>query len=183
MDRIQVIDGFYNNPDEVREFALSQKFDVFGNYPGARTGCLPNGEHHNMKRVFESILGEEISYWPDGYNSAFQYTTHKNKSWIHADNTDWACVVYLTPNAPLDAGTALFRNRDTGIMCRNEGDSVDYNTTNNHPNDWEAVLEVKNVYNRAVMYPGKYYHSSWKQAGWGTDQFNGRLFQTFFFDT
>lgn len=28
-----VVDDYYNNPDEVRQFALSQEFSVFGNYP------------------------------------------------------------------------------------------------------------------------------------------------------
>ena len=32
---IIIVDDFYNNPDQVREFALSQEFDVTGNYPGA----------------------------------------------------------------------------------------------------------------------------------------------------
>ena len=32
-----IIDGFYENPDEVRQFALSQEFGVKGNYPGQRT--------------------------------------------------------------------------------------------------------------------------------------------------
>jgi len=32
-----IIDDFYSNPDTVREFALSQKFEVSGNYPGLRT--------------------------------------------------------------------------------------------------------------------------------------------------
>ena len=31
------IDNFYNNPMEVREFALNQEFKVRGNYPGQRT--------------------------------------------------------------------------------------------------------------------------------------------------
>ena len=32
-----IIDDFYSNPEEVREFALSQDFNVDGNYPGHRT--------------------------------------------------------------------------------------------------------------------------------------------------
>ena len=32
-----IIDNFYDNPDEVREFALAQDFNVDGNYPGHRT--------------------------------------------------------------------------------------------------------------------------------------------------
>ena len=31
------ISDFYNNPDETREFMLTQTFDVKGNYPGQRT--------------------------------------------------------------------------------------------------------------------------------------------------
>ena len=32
-----IIDNFYNNVDDVREFALQQDFNVDGNYPGHRT--------------------------------------------------------------------------------------------------------------------------------------------------
>ena len=28
-----IIDGFYDNPDEVRAFALAQDFNVTGNFP------------------------------------------------------------------------------------------------------------------------------------------------------
>ena len=28
---------FYNNPDEVREFAMTQDLNVSGNFPGSRT--------------------------------------------------------------------------------------------------------------------------------------------------
>ena len=32
-----VVDDFYDNVNEVREFALTQEFSVEGNYPGVRT--------------------------------------------------------------------------------------------------------------------------------------------------
>ena len=32
-----IVDNFYSNVDEVREFALQQDFGVRGNYPGQRT--------------------------------------------------------------------------------------------------------------------------------------------------
>ena len=32
-----IIDNFYTDPDNVRNFALAQPFNVTGNYPGART--------------------------------------------------------------------------------------------------------------------------------------------------
>ena len=32
-----IIDDFYSNPEEVRDFALQQEFFVEGNFPGFRT--------------------------------------------------------------------------------------------------------------------------------------------------
>ena len=32
-----ITDNFYGDPDSVRKFALTQSFDVKGNYPGSRT--------------------------------------------------------------------------------------------------------------------------------------------------
>ena len=34
---LMIIDNFYTNPDAVRAYALTQEFDVTGNYPGKRT--------------------------------------------------------------------------------------------------------------------------------------------------
>jgi hypothetical protein len=34
---LMIIDNFYTDPDNVRNFALAQPFNVTGNYPGART--------------------------------------------------------------------------------------------------------------------------------------------------
>jgi hypothetical protein len=36
------IDDFYENPMEVRDFALKQEFKVRGNYPGQRTKSFLN---------------------------------------------------------------------------------------------------------------------------------------------
>ena len=40
---------------------------------------------------------------------------------------------------------------------------------------------IGNVYNRLVIYQGDLFHTSLDY--FGTDMHNGRLFQTFFFDT
>ena len=104
-----IIDNFYTNVDKVREFVLKQDFNVKGNYPGTRTKSFESKE---MKNAFERIIGKKIKYWPNTYNGSFQYTTEKMRSWIHRDRTSWAGVLYLTPNAPLEGGTALKCSRD-----------------------------------------------------------------------
>ena len=54
---IRIIDNFYANPDEVREFALKEKYSVYGNYPGKRTKPYANEEH---KKQFEEALVMKI---------------------------------------------------------------------------------------------------------------------------
>jgi len=176
-------DNFYKEPDLVRAFALSQDFKVTGNYPGFRTEPCKDVYFQGLRNKFEKIINKEITRWPtDQYNSSFQYTTSENKTWVHYDQTVWAAVVYLTPNPILDSGTALFRHKETGIFFNNENSKVDYNEVGSNPEDWEVIAETKNIYNRAVIYNGSYYHSS-VVPGFGTNKHNGRLFQTFFFDT
>ena len=46
---------------------------------------------------------------------------------------------------------------------------------------WELVDRFANVYNRLILYRGEYFHTSLDY--FGTNKENGRLFQTFFFDT
>ena len=47
------IDDFYENPQEVRDFALKQEFKVRGNYPGQRTRSFLN---EPLKKKLREIL-------------------------------------------------------------------------------------------------------------------------------
>jgi hypothetical protein len=186
-----IIDNFYNNVDDVREFALSQEFGVKGNYPGQRTTSFAND---SLKEFIGSILrphSGEITVWStDEYNGAYQYTTQYERSWIHADmHNTWAGVIYLTPNAPLSGGTGIFRHKETGFMYspKLEDGSVDrellgyIGIDSQDLTKWDLVDRLANVYNRMVLYRGDLFHQSLDY--FGTNKENGRLFQTFFFST
>ena len=180
---IYVIDDFYANPDSVREFALQLDFDIVGNYPGLRTQpCSDDGNYiEEIKKTFENILNKEITHFPlDEYNTSFQYTTWRDTTWVHHDAMSYAAVVYLHPNPMLDSGTSMYRHKATGIMKHKEG-LPDFNEVSTSLDDWETVTEVKNVYNRAIIYDSMNYHRS-TIPGFGVDKESGRLFQTFFFD-
>ena len=110
-----VIDNFYSNPDEVREFALKQEFNVTGNFPGARTAPFLNDSVKAHIEKHSVPLHGEITWLNVEYTGAFQYATQYDRSWIHADqHNKWAGVLYLTPNAPLSGGTGLFKHKATG---------------------------------------------------------------------
>jgi len=112
-----VIDDFYADPEKVRDFALKQEFKVRGNYPGQRTVSFLND---SIKKRLQEILypyAGNITDWGGEYTASFQYTVAADRSWIHSDSTtDWAAVCYLTPDAPLTAGTGIFKHKETGMM-------------------------------------------------------------------
>lgn len=183
---LMLFDNFYGNPMDVRNYALSLPFNVTGNYPGRRTKVLDEPHYTSAKTLFEDIVRKKITWWPEQYNTSFQYTTATDETWIHYDPTMWAAVLYLTPDAPLEAGTAIYRNKETKISMLDRKDSnTDYNNDAGILSDmskWEPIVTVSNIFNRLVMYRGEYYHRS-MLPGFGENQYNGRLFQTFFFNT
>jgi len=183
------IADFYNNPDEVRAFAMSQEFGESGNYPGRRTKSFLND---SIKQVIQDNIrpfAGEVTFWGDISSGAFQYTTAYDKSWIHSDGiTNWAGVCYLTPDAPLSAGTGLFRHKQTGLRgwtynehTKEETESSSTYTESMDYTKWEMVDRIGNVYNRLIIYRGDLFHVSLDYFGKGLQ--DGRLFQTFFFNT
>ena len=178
---IIVVDNFYDNPDKVRYFALNQEFNVHGNYPGPRTRSYANQQ---IKQKFEQIFGKKITTWRNrsiAYNGAFQYSTSRERSWIHTDgyNTH-AAVIYLTPNAPLAAGTQTFMFKASRDRYKND-DIVDL--TDDLSQDFtkfEVVDKIGNVYNRLILFNSKQFHMSVDY--FGMNKYDGRLYQVFFFN-
>jgi len=184
------IDNFYSNPMDVRDFALRQEFKVRGNYPGQRTeSFLTDATKKTIRDILYPFAGE-ITNWGGEYTGSFQYTTASDRSWIHADSTtDWAAVCYLTPDAPVTAGTGIFRHKQTGWMNfdykREHDEEYIKQAPPGHDSQdytkWEMVDRVGNVFNRLIMYRADNYHVSLDY--FGKDMHDGRLFQVFFFNT
>lgn len=184
-----VVDNFYKNPDDVRNFALAQEFSQRGNYPGQRTASfLTDSIKNSIQEIIRPFAGE-VTWWGDESTGAFQYTVSSDRSWIHSDDTtDWAGVLYLTPNAPISAGTGLFKHRETGLFrWRNSEHPEDIaknspvNIETQDMTKWEMVDRFGNVYNRLILYRGDLFHTSLDYFGQNKE--DGRLFQTFFFNT
>ena len=187
-----IIDDFYGiDPMIPRNFALSQEFSEYGNYPGQRTRSFHYDELRNCFQDIVRHAGGNITQFEElQYNASYQYTTKNDKSWIHADQTTmWAGVCYLNPDAPLNAGTALYRHKETGLCraARNADGSYDKETMDKIYKDsrdmskWDMVDMISNKFNRLVLYRGDLFHSSMEY--FGEDRYTGRLFQTFFFNT
>lgn len=190
-----VVDNFYNNAQNTRDYILTQEFLVRGNYPGQRTISYANEHLRDVIQKYVEPFGGKITEFPipdtnndtnkEVYNGSFQYTTSRDRSWVHTDSwNNWAGVLYLTPDAPLSAGTAFYRfkngeytEEDTRILdTKDQTDKYSQDLTK-----WELVDKVGNVFNRLILFNSKRFHMSMDY--FGDTKENGRLFQVFFFST
>tara|TARA_B110001454_G_C12684677_1_gene419642 strand:+ start:464 stop:1138 length:675 start_codon:yes stop_codon:yes gene_type:complete len=194
---IRVIDNFYSDPDTIRKFALEQEFPVRGNYPGRRTPSFANDE---LKHRFENILDLEITEWSiedKNYNGSFQICSSEDITWIHHDAQSHAAIIYLSPNAPISGGTVMLQDKRYGFSYIPSVETLDeYGIDQQEYRDyigsiesdytkWEQIDFIGNVYNRAVLYDGIYYHCSVDYFGRSGEEYKNeqRLFQIFFFDS
>jgi hypothetical protein len=190
-----IVDNFYNNAMDTRNYILTQDFSVKGNFPGQRTISYANEHLKEMIQKYIEPFGGKITNFPcpkpdnsdasEIYNGAFQYTTSRDRSWIHTDKwNNWAGVLFMTPNAPLSTGTAFYRFKD-GATCEEDGKILDnkeeVDRFSQDLTKWELVDSVGNVFNRLVLFNAHRYHMSMDY--FGDTKENGRLFQTFFFST
>ena len=176
-----VVDNFYEDPDAVREFALQQSFqEHIRQHKGKRTDTV--FRFPGLKEAFEKVLQTRISSWDTyGTNGCFQYCIGGDQLVYHYDCQEYAGVLFLTPDAPPQSGTAFYRSKHTKKMTvsRDEQDIVFRNGFLD-PTEFDVVDVVGNVYNRLVLFNAKMIHSA--TSYFGTNQDNSRLFQLFFFD-
>ena len=176
-----VVDDFYENPDEVREYAMKQTFVSHpNNHKGKRTDTVHLFD--GLKETFESLLGREIQNWTKyGTNGCFQYCIGGDQLVYHCDVQEYAAIVFLTPDAPPQTGTSFYRSKHTHhLTVSQEEIPIVFKGGVLDPTEFEMVDSVGNVYNRLVIFNANQIHSA--SCYFGNRLENGRLFQMFFFD-
>lgn len=180
--RIFIVDNFYENPDEIREFALNQveyKEDLRF-YKGKRS--TKQYLFPGLKEKFEQIMGEKIRIWEEhNMNGVFQITTAEDKQVYHFDEQEWAGMIYLTPNAPIQSGTRLHRSKINGAVDSRHPDvNSAFNGDFFDSTRFDIVANAANIYNRLVIMDARCIHSAGDY--FGNNDETGRLIHLFFFD-
>jgi len=184
-----IVDNFLENPDRVRDSALSSAIDTVGNFPGFRSDPADDGYSNYVKNKIETILNAKIIEWDKCLNyytntieeqatTRFQICLEGTKSWIHTDVVEWTGILYLTPGAPTESGTAIYRHKPTGVYKQEK----DAEMLEDDDSSWEVISVIGNVYNRLALFKGNLYHKS-LLSGFGHDKYSARLTQVFFFNT
>lgn len=197
---VTIVENFYENPDAVRTFALNQKYqyrhqlkDVPYVFPGARTKDLSVIN----KPLFEQVSNKIISLFHNPDHERMRWAISTNfqsvsedygRGVIHTDgNAVFAAVLYLSPDAPLDSGTSLFkRNKQFDQTAyekalkendkRFAAGTIAMDT--GYHSMFDEIVRINNVYNTLILYEGRHYHAANKF--FGKTLKDSRLAQVFF---
>ena len=198
-----IFDNFFDDPDPVRQLALSCQFNKDGGHtsvPGRRSDHLKyidfNIYNSFQNRLLDIIFGQgEYSVTLDVRFALVP--EHYEEGWVHTDSSNehdpvtMAGLVYLTPNAPLNAGTSIYKQKDNitpidyGSLKHDfyadklQVSMDEYRTARDTHNSWfDKTVDVSNIYNRMIVYNSRQLHR--ENKFFGTTKENTRLTLLFF---
>ena len=181
-----IVDGFFDNPDAIREFALKQKYftDPSGRWPGSRTELLsdisPSIFHSICKKILTLFFTSEQIYSYD-VEITFQLINENFLSgWVHKDSCIATAMVYLTPES--ESGTSLYLKQNIEYEdssydkekiegYKNYSDNDTYRFQNNQ--HYKETVNIKGIFNRLIFFDSNIYHSA--HDFFGINKENSRL--------
>lgn len=204
---IQVVEDFYTDPDKVRQQALAMPFEIQRTNFWKTHIYQPKGIKERIEKQFRVKIKEwqipsiKMQTENGSFYTSFSEGARAERVGVHYDDiysgqysdpSAWFIIlIYLTPNAPPDAGTSLWQHRRTGLRSRptrkdalrlkhsvQELDDI-LMRDRYSPSRWIEIDRVGNRYNRAVMIPSKALHSATRH--FGSNFVNGRIYQIYYF--
>lgn len=196
---VTVVDNFYENPDEIRRFALAQQFeycheikDISYTFPGSRTRDLSiihpelfQKFCHKITSLFHNF-DHDLLRWQ--ITTSFQSVTKDfERGVIHHDaNTVFAAVLYLTPEPQKNSGTTLYKagksfdqqKYDAALSANDERFKKNQSVDTSYHQMFDEIVTVENTYNTLILYEGHHHHSANEFFGHSLE--TSRLAQVFF---
>lgn len=192
-----IFDNFLSFPNQVRSWALSQqyynaqqfteKYGKYTNWPGVRTDHVMDLDRSYADAVLSRIVNiASMNFGHANYSVKSFFQVHgeaDGDSWVHQDNdVAIAGLIYLSPNAPVRAGTTLYRCNDHERWLNLHIDDMTKINRQERKDLYDEIFEpvdiIGNVYNRMVMYRGDIFHKS--NDYFGKTLQDSRLTQVFF---
>lgn len=195
-------DNFFENPDKIRDFALSLEFQKSNNkaWPGKRTQPLNVISKNYFDLFCRKVLAlsfdlkryQDFSWSIETYFQMIEPEEYGDidQGWIHVDDSIYAGVIYLTPGMPLSCGTSIFQTKSINNATINTDEKQDMflNFNSDKTQIYKQKLEennsqfietirFNNMYNRLIAYDGAQFHGV---TGFTSGFNQPRLTQVFF---
>jgi Family of unknown function (DUF6445) len=197
---VTIVENFYENPDAIRRFALKQQYtfcheiaDIDYTFPGCRTKDLSYLDTLLFEKICKKLVSvfhnAEHDHMRWAITTSFQsVAADYDQGVIHTDhNTIFAAVLYLTPDAPLNGGTSLFKKNKTFdekkyLQALDDNDARfkagDIKMDTSYHGMFDEIVRVNNVYNTLIIYEGRHFHAA--NQFFGKTLEDSRLAQVFF---
>ena len=168
-----IVDGFFDNPDKIRAYALNQKYDndIDGRWPGSRTQNISSVSPIFFHTICQKILSlfytakQPYFYEAEVY---FQIVDKKfGSGWVHKDPYVITAIVYLSPES--GSGTSLYVKKDIDFddneyipdKHTNYKNSIDQGISRDLNNEkYIETLNISGMYNRLVVFDSNTYHAA-----------------------
>jgi len=191
-----VIDNFYDDPDSIRDLALSCEY-----YPEKTSKGYPNGNApwsgkmskecyspDNVDAIVSKLLHKNLRQMRQIDSGTFRISPETNvigmfDSILHADSHEdiyYAGVLYLSKNQDTTPGTIFYKQKSTNLDRAMSQDHIDNITRIEEHKDvdkWIAHTVSNIVYNRLLIYPAYKFHGI--GPCFGTTDDTARIVQLF----
>jgi hypothetical protein len=187
------IDNFYDDPDSIRNIALScEYYDdkvsnsfKFGNAPWPGKMSVKSHSPAWVDAKISKLLGKNLRQMRDIDSGKFRISQENTISanMLHADGISdeyYAGVVYLTPDKENIPGTIFYRHLPTNsdkLLSNEHLNDISKNNEFNDMNKWQVLLTSNIIYNRLIIYPSNKFHGIGPVFGDTDDE--ARLIQLF----
>ena len=187
---LTIIDDFYNDPDSVRDIALScnyysekvSKGYPTGNAPWSGTMSKDAYSPSWIDTVVSKHLNKNLRQMRQLDSGHFRISKETNvvgmfDNLLHFDRHEeiyYAGVLYLSKDKHTTPGTLFYRHKETGVYkAPAEIDRTEFNDSSK----WDIHTTSNVVYNRLIIYPASQFHGPGPCFG-NTDD-NARIVQLF----
>jgi hypothetical protein len=182
-----ILDNFFDDPLDVRKFALAQEYthDPYHSYPGKRSLPLhkinPHLFNHTIDR-FNSIfylLGEIEGWQATAYFQMID--SNSTAPWVHRDLQTISGIIYLNDTPAPNTGTTIYKPKSTGLfgidVTGKQLLTEELRLENN--NQFDESIIVKNKFNRLIAFDSKEFHSA---SAFSENEKDPRLTLVFFIE-
>ena len=177
---VSVVDDFWFDPHSLVDYAKTLTFErssVGHNFPGVRCKIEDSNPElfSNMINSVLSLFVEVNDHTTWEASLAFQITNSDlQEGWIHQDdNTIFAFILYLNEHPDPNSGTSIFTRKIYDTSLENESikdfkrrthkgelplDENYFDVLNQFNSQFEETMEVKNQFNRLLVFDSNTYH-------------------------
>jgi hypothetical protein len=193
---LTIIDNFYNDPDSIRNQALSCEYypeKVSKGYPNgnapwpgkmSKEAFSPNWVDAYVSKYFNKNL-RQMRQMDSGHFRISQATNEAGMfdNMIHADGFEedyYAGVLYLSKEQETTVGTIFYKQNSTNLNTLQSNDHLQEMILNKEDKDtskWTVQSLSNIVYNRLLIYPARLFHGIGPCFG-NTDE-DARIVQLF----